>query len=168
VHLPGNESVSDIAADTLRSRVLILVRAGASLRVSGLDSNGAITSTPAPYGMVKGSLAVTGAGTIWVAGFAPAGAALVRLDPTTLETLLVSPLVEHLGPGAVLQASGTGSLLVSPGNGATAVWCIDGQDGVPAQRWGLLPDRAASGDGLGYATSRGGLFQLHLAGRCTG
>ena len=166
--LGGIQRVVDLAGDPLRHRVLLLVSSGPTLRLWQATTSTVAVVAPAPAGLVKGQLTVTGSGQVWAAGFGAAGAVLVRLDPRTWGTIAASPLSDEVGPGALLLASGTDSLLVGPGSGSTAMWCIDGQHGVPVQRWGVLPDQAAVTHGAGYATSRGGLFRLNLTGQCTG
>ncbi|MGI8761739.1 MAG: hypothetical protein ACR2LF_10700 [Jatrophihabitantaceae bacterium] len=97
----------------------------------------------APFG--RGSLVVVDA-TIWAGGYGPHGAVLDRLDPATLRPVAGGPLAAHLGPGAVLVATGTSDFWVRSGAGGTALWCVDGRTGRALQSWQLSgPITSATG-----------------------
>jgi hypothetical protein len=169
IRLAADREVFDIVADPLRGRVVLLVWSPATLEFWQADRNGAEDVSRGPAGVVKGQLAVTESGQIWLAGFGDSGrAVLVRLDPGTMRTVEQSPLVSQVGPGALLLGSGTDSLFIGSGGGARVLWCIDGHTGAPVKQWPMIADRVASSSGTAYAAAGGGLVRLDLSGDCIG
>jgi hypothetical protein len=169
ISLPRGQQVVDIVADPVRVRTLLLIATKSpGMLVSELGANGPVTTVAAPYTLGKGFLGVTGSGQVWVAGFGSSGAVLARLDPATLQTAAVSPLTNQLGPGALLLAAGSRSLLIGRGDGGSGLWCVDDLAGAPVQRWAMQPVQATSSSGLAYVIANGQLVRLRISGRCIG
>jgi hypothetical protein len=115
--------------------------------------------------LMKPSLGAAG-GALWIAGFDTGNGVLLRLDPTTLQTIARSSLEQVLEPGAIIAASGTASIWVREGGGGSLLRCIDAATGTPEQTWPVTGPIASSAGTAVVGTSFGGLY-LGLE-RCRG
>lgn len=123
-----------LAVDPARDRLLI-ASSGSPTWLFTLR-RGVTLHRIAQLGYVKVSLAVTGSGAIWAAGFRRHGAALQRLDPATLRPLVSARLADQLGPGAQVVAAGARSVWVRSGvGGDPRLWCLDAGGGRTLQMW---------------------------------
>lgn len=148
-----------ITADPARHRILLFGNVGKFEFVSYVPSTGAMAvSRSAPFS--KGGLTVVD-GAIWAGGYGQSGAVLARLDPSTLQPTLNSPLAPKLGPGANIVATGTQDFWVRSGAGGDTLWCVDGRDGRPLQSW-QLAGPVTSSTGVAYVAGSTGASRLTL------
>jgi hypothetical protein len=138
-----------IVADPRRGRLLVLDHAPSS-PVLGYRPDGRVTRGEGTVPFGKGTLGVTGDGTIWAGGFGNNGAELVRLDARRLSPVRDSAVANRLGPGVIIAAAGYRSIWVRSGGGSERLWCVDGRTGRELQHW----------DAAGTVTSRRGAAYL--------
>ncbi|PZS15503.1 MAG: hypothetical protein DLM57_12620 [Pseudonocardiales bacterium] len=162
-----------IVADPRRSRLLVLDYAtspgagGFRSRVRAYRPGGGLIAAVGQLSFGKGTVVVSGDGTIWAGGFGTTGAVLTRLDPTSLQPGEMSPLASLLGPGADLVAAGQSDIWVRSGSGGTELFCMDGQTGRDNEHWSDLPGRVTSLHGAAYIVSGTTVRPVSIGG-CAG
>jgi hypothetical protein len=164
--LPLDDGIGPMAADPDRRRLLYLTDGSPTLVRSWSPRDGS--------GRYAGRLdfskadVVVVSGSIWAAGFGPAGAALVRLDPLTLRpTDSAERLVGRLGPGAVIAAGGDRNFFIRSGTAVEALWCVDGRTGAIDQLWDRPAGAVAAAPGQVWVADPSGVRSLELRG-CVG
>jgi hypothetical protein len=157
-----------IAADPRRGRLLVLDSGWPTkVLVYRPGASRAAIQSVLPFG--KASLGITADGTIWAGGYGTrfSQAVLVLLNPRTLQPVLFSSLAARLGPGAVIEAAGDGSLWVRSGSSSEDLWCVDGRTGEVTQLWNDAVGTVTSERGAAYLASGTVVRPFALAG-CAG
>lgn len=154
-----------IVADAARSRLLVLPTGGATIWT--LRPGSAAHSTRLPVEVYKGTLAVTPAGRIWLAGYSSPGPILAALDPWTFRFVRRSPVTAHVGPGAILLAAGRDHVFVHTGDNSAGLWCVDARTGAPDQFWPIDPVAVAAGPHNAVTIAGPDALPLRLQGDCT-
>lgn len=133
-YVPGLAgSIGPVVVDAARNRV-ITMDLGFPTDIWGYRPGGSPQEAELPLPMESGTLAVVG-DDIWVAGrYANGRAALLRLNPRTLQPVARAPAGEYKSRAAIV---GTGSnvLWLRSGDGSNLLACVDAATGRVEQRW---------------------------------
>lgn len=170
IDVPWGRRIRALTADEARDRTLAVVGRPAHLRLAELGELERFTPVPAPTGLRSATLGVTGDGQVWLAGAAPSGALLDRLDARTLRPARASRLASQLGRRALLVASGTSSVLVAgtrPVGAAPQLWCV-ASGPRPVRRWQVAATHAAMTQQHAVAVTRTAVVRLDLQAPCGG
>jgi hypothetical protein len=160
--LPGQYSA--IAADPTRARLVLCGTDHGSYLQTYRPATGAVSKAVSqPF--TKIGLEVV-SGSIWAGGYGQHGAALARLDPSTLGLAAFSSLSPQLDPGDVLVAAGAHVLWVRAASDDDALWCVDALSGNELQYW-QYAGAVASRQGVAFVAQRDGPLALQLTG-CPG
>ena len=155
--------VVSVAADPNRDRLLALVLGDGAL-VRQVTGAGALLDGQVKVPVGGGTLRVTTEGAIWLGGFGSVvdGAVLVRLDPTTLQPVLGSPVASRLAPSSWLEAAGDHDIWVRGAGDGNGLWCVDGRTGSVLQYWPQVRGAVTSRNGAAFVLQHGSLVPLVL------
>lgn len=132
--LRSRDGIGPLVADPDRRRLIYLTD-GVPALVRSWSPKGGAGAEVGRLDFAKADLVVV-SGAIWAAGFRTNGAAVVRLDPGTLQPAAsASELAGRLGAGAVIAAGGDRDFFVRSDASAEPLWCVDGRTGAIDQMW---------------------------------
>ena len=139
IEVPGGTGAFALATDTARHRVIV---SADTYGVFAVDDSGTKVAS-ASQSLFKTSLALTGDGRLWLAGYTSADTATaVQLDPVSLRT--IGTTAAGLRPGSIVWP-GRQVVWVRAG-GSEELSCIDSRTGAVLQIWRQLQGPVA-GDG---------------------
>lgn len=162
----SREGVGQVVADPSRNRLLYLTDA-LPTRVRSWSIGHVQSKAVGTLAFTKAELVVVG-GRIWAGGFSGHGAALVGLDPGTLQPVQSAERTAGvLGPGAIIVAGGTHDFFVRSGASSEPLWCVDGRTGDVRQHWDRLVGAVAVEPAAVWIAGGAGVQRFPLHG-CDG
>jgi hypothetical protein len=164
--LASDSAIGAIVADPDRRRLLYLT-GGWPAQVRAWSPRSGLDPAAGRLDFGGANLAVV-SGSIWAGGFRAGGAALVRLDPDSLQPVRsAARLAAQLGPGALIVAVGDRDFFVRSGATHGPLWCVDGRTGAVDQLWAGPAGLVAAEPGEVWVAGPTGASSLVLRG-CVG